>query len=120
MAWDAGGHIVGNIINEPRTKTLDSGATVTNFTVEARPRHQDTTTGEWRDVKPVRIRCNAWHELGQHVQNSLHRGDRVVVVGRFRNNDYTDPDTGVEKIRIELDVDIVGPDLRHTDVEIID
>lgn len=116
---DAGGHIIGTITNEPRIRTLTSGSTVTNFTVTALPRHYDHEAEEWRETKPVKIRCNAWHGMAGHVHQSLHRGDRVIVVGRLKNNDYTDPVTGLEKSYVELDVDTIGPDLRYVDVEVL-
>jgi single-strand DNA-binding protein len=118
MAWDAGGHIIGTISNEPRLKTLTNGGTVVNFTVEARPRHYDRDVGEFREVTPVRIRCNAWYDLGDHVMASLHKGDRVYVAGRFKNNDYTD-DKGVVRELVEIDVDSIGPDLRYVSVKVL-
>lgn len=119
MAWDAGGHIIGRISNEPRLKTLQNGNVVANFTVVATPRHFDRDAGEFREVTPVRLRCNAWHELGRNVMASLQKGDRVIVVGRIKNNDYTD-DKGVVRELIEMDVDAIGPDLRYAVAEVID
>jgi single-strand DNA-binding protein len=117
MAWDAGGHIIGRISNEPRLKTLATGFIVANFTVVATPRHFDRDAGEFREVTPVRIRCNAHGELGRHVVESLQKGDRVYVVGRLKNNDYTDAQ-GVVRELLELDVDAVGPDLRYATVTV--
>jgi single-strand DNA-binding protein len=115
MAWDVGGHVIGIITHGPRLKKLTTGEVV-NLTVEARPRRYERETGEFVEVKPVRIRCNAHNGIGRNIMSSLRRGDRVVVIGRLRNNDYTD-DNGVVRELVELDIDSIGPDLRYKDLE---
>jgi single-strand DNA-binding protein len=115
MAWDAGGHIIGTIIHGPALKKLVTGEVV-NLTVEARPRRYERETGDFVEVTPVRIRCNARNGLAQHIMSSLEKGDRVVAIGRLRNNDFTD-DKGVVHHLVDLELDSIGPDLRYTSLD---
>ncbi len=118
MAWDVGGHVIGRIIKGPKLSVLADGAVVANFTVEASPRRFDKDTRAWKEIKPVVVRCNAWHAMAPHVMASVHRGDRVLVVGRMQSNCFTEVD-GTQKSLMELDVDAMGPDLRYADVQIL-
>ena len=55
-----------------------------------------------------------WGEQAEHLAESLHKGDRVLVVGRWVTRTYTltqGPDEGREQRRLEVVVDEIGPSL---------
>jgi single-stranded DNA-binding protein len=42
----------------------------------------------WVDGETSYFRCNAWRELAEHLAESLHKGDRVIVTGRLRSRTW--------------------------------
>lgn len=117
MATDFGGHIIGIIAREPSLTTLPNGQPVANFTVEALPRHRDRATGEWKDKPRIPLRCNAFSEMAGNVAQSLKQGDHVVAIGRYRRVRFIDPGTKLPQYDLEMDVDAIGLDLRHTTID---
>jgi single-strand DNA-binding protein len=79
--------IVGNIANDPETRTLAGGRLRTKFRVAATSRTLDPRTGRWRDGETTFLAVVAWRSLAEAVAG-LHRGARVVVVGHLRQYDY--------------------------------
>jgi single-strand DNA-binding protein len=79
--------IVGNIANDPETRTLVDGRLRTKFRVAATSRVLDPRTGRWRDGETTFLAAVAWRSLGDAAAG-LHRCARVVVVGHLRQYDY--------------------------------
>ncbi len=52
-----------------------------------------------------------------NVAESLHKGDRVVVVGRLRQRDYETRD-GEKRSTHELDVDEIGASLHYATADV--
>jgi single-strand DNA-binding protein len=50
--------------------------------------------GAWRDGQTSFFRVNAWRENAIHLAESLHKGDRVVVLGRLRQRSWETPEGG--------------------------
>jgi single-strand DNA-binding protein len=44
----------------------------------------------WKDQLSGYFTCNAWRDMAGNVAESLHRGDRVVVIGRLVSRSYDD------------------------------
>ena len=62
------------------------------------------------------LSVSAWRALAENAHSTLHKGDRVVVIGRLRQRAYT-TQLGEERVVWEVDADLVAPDLsRHTAV----
>jgi single-strand DNA-binding protein len=55
-----------------------------------------------------------WGQQAEHLAESLHKGDRVLVIGRWVTRVFTPsqgPNVGVEQRRLEVVVDEIGPSL---------
>jgi single-strand DNA-binding protein len=53
-----------------------------------------------------------WDEQAEHLAESLHKGDRVLVIGRWVTrlfNPSQGPNVGVEQRHLEVVVDEIGP-----------
>jgi single-strand DNA-binding protein len=108
--------VVGNLVADPQLRTLASGATVCSFRLGVTPRHRDSSTGQWVDGTSMFLSVSAWRALAENTGASLHKGDRVVIVGRVRQRSYTTA-RGEERTVWEVDADLVAADLsRHTAV----
>lgn len=109
MASDNTVTLVGNITDDPELRFTPSGQPVANFTVAVnrRTRNQD---GTWDDKLDGFFKCNCWRDLAENVAESLHKGSRVVVVGRLQQRSW-DTEEG-KRSAFEIQVDEVGPSLR--------
>jgi single-strand DNA-binding protein len=57
------------------------------------------------------FRVNAWWETAPHLAESLHKGDRVVVLGRLRQRSWETAE-GERRSVAEIEADEVGASLR--------
>ncbi len=113
MAGETTLTIVGNLTGDPELRFTPAGHAVADFTVASTPRTFDRQAGAWRDGEPLFLRCTAWRQLAEHAAESLTRGTRVIVTGRLRQRSFELTEGGTRTVT-ELDVDDLGPSLRHS------
>jgi single-strand DNA-binding protein len=109
MANDNHTVVIGNLVDDPELRFTNNGTPVTNFRVAVTPRVQEA--GTWRDGETSFFRVNAWRDQATHLAESLHRGDRVMVVGRLRQRTWETPE-GERRSVAEIEADEVGASLR--------
>ena len=107
-----GGYVtlVGFVAQDPNIRTTATGKLVTNVRVGATPRFRDNATGQWRDAETSYFNVSCWSRLADHVRASLHKGDPVIVKGRFKTSSFEDKN-GQLRTSIEITADTVGHDL---------
>ncbi|WP_295628886.1 single-stranded DNA-binding protein [uncultured Corynebacterium sp.] len=107
--------ITGNITKAPTLHTTQSGKNVTKLRI-ASTRSRRTDDG-WVDGETLYIDVDCWERLSQNVINSLHMGDRVLVHGRMRNDEWVD-DNGNKRVTTKINADAIGPDLKFARVKV--
>jgi len=107
-----GGYVtlVGFVAQDPNIRTTATGKLLTKVRVGTTPRYRDSATGLWRDAETSYYNVSCWSRLADHVRASLHKGDPVIVKGRFRTSTFEDKN-GQLRISIEITADTVGHDL---------
>ncbi len=107
-----GGYVtlVGFVAQDPNIRTTATGKHVTKVRVGTTPRFRDSATGQWRDAETSYYNVSCWARLADHVRASLHKGDPVIVKGRFRTSTFEDKN-GQLRTSIEITADTVGHDL---------
>jgi len=113
MAGETTLTIVGNLTADPELRFTPAGHAVADFTVASTPRSYDRQAGQWRDGEALFLRCTAWRQLAEYAAESLTKGTRVIVTGRLRQRSF-ELTEGVTRTVTELDVDELGPSLRHS------
>jgi single-strand DNA-binding protein len=101
--------VVGNLVDDPRMRTTDSGVEVTSFRVASTARRFDREAARWVDAGSVFLSVTCWRALGVHVVASLRKGDPVLVTGRLFTRQYERD--GQLRSAYEVDAVAVGPDL---------
>jgi single-strand DNA-binding protein len=101
--------LTGNLTDDPELKITPTGVPVASFRLACTPRVRDGET--WRDGETSFFRVNVWRELGEHVADSLAKGDRAVVIGRLKARTWESAE-GERRTVVEVDADEVGPSLR--------
>ena len=102
--------LVGYVAQEPSIRTTKTGKTVTDLRVGITPRYRDQGTGEWRDSESSYFTVSCWDRLAHHVRASMHKGEPVLVRGKFKTSTYEDRD-GRPRTETRITADTVGHDL---------
>lgn len=107
---DASVSLVGNCTRDPEYKVLPSGQANTKLGMAVNRRWQDKQ-GEWQEATSFfDIIC--WGTLAENVDQSIRKGDRIVVTGRPEQRSWEDTKTGQKRSTVEIVADEVGPSLR--------
>jgi single-strand DNA-binding protein len=106
----------GNLTREPELRYSAKGAAwvTTALAVDRRKRGDD---GTWEDLDPEFYDVVCFGDLAENVATCLSKGDRVVVVGKVEEQQWTGRD-GVERTGHKLIADDVGASLRYGMVEV--
>jgi single-strand DNA-binding protein len=104
--------LVGFVAQDPRQREIKKGVLVTDLRVGTTPRVLDRVTNEWHDGVTSYYDVSCWRRLGDHVRASLHKGDPVMIKGKFRSRTWVDK-AGVSRTVIDIMADTVGHDLNR-------
>jgi len=80
--------IVGNLGKDPEMRYLPSGKAVTNFNVAANRQYTGSDGAQVKET--IWFRITVWEKQAENCNQYLHRGSKVLVVGRLT----PDPETG--------------------------
>lgn len=101
--------LVGNLVKDPELRFTNGNTGVANFTIAVSEGTRDNPRTSFYDV-------TAWRELGEHVAESLSKGQRVVVFGVLQQRTWDDKQSGGKRSKVEVVAEAVGPDLRWANV----
>lgn len=105
---DATMTLAGNVVDEPKIRRTKSGHTVTNFRLASTARRKDQS-GTWVDISTLYVTVTCWRALAENVADSLHKGQPVLVTGRYYAREYEVNET--IRVSYELEATAVGHDL---------
>lgn len=103
--------IVGNVVDEPNRRRLESGVSVTTFRIASTARRFDRATNHWTDGDSLFLKVSCWRALAENVDRSFVKGDPVVVVGRLHTRLYEVGDS--RRAAYELEATAAGFDLNR-------
>jgi single-strand DNA-binding protein len=101
--------VVGNAVDAPNARRLESGTTVCNFRVASTARRFDREAGKWADGDSLFLKVTCWRQLADNALQSIFKGDPVVVVGRLFTRAYEVE--GQRRSSYEMEAVSVGHDL---------
>lgn len=101
--------VVGNLVDSPRLRRTRNGHLVASFRVASTPRRYDREQGGWVNAQTLFVTVTAWRALAENVAQSLHKGQPVVVFGRYVQREWEQEET--LKTAYELEAIAVGHDL---------
>jgi single-strand DNA-binding protein len=103
----------GYLTAEPKFhQTANMPAPVTELRVGSTPRRLNRETGEWQDLPTSYFTVKCWRRLAINAVGSLHKGDVVLIRGRFSARQWTDSQQR-PRTTIEIEADALGHDLSH-------
>lgn len=93
--------LVGNLGQEPETRAMPSGKSVTNVRLATSDSWRDKVTGEQKEQ-------TEWHtvvffdRLAEIAAEYLHKGSKVYVEGKLRTRKWQDKATGADRYSTEI------------------
>jgi single-strand DNA-binding protein len=94
--------VAGNLSDHPEVRSTESGIARVMFRVAVSGR---------REQEASFFTVIVWRDQAEHAAQSLTRGSRVVVVGRFQQRAWTAEDGSVRSV-VEVVADELGASLR--------
>lgn len=106
--------VCGNATADAELKFLPNGAAVCSWTLACTPRVKKND--QWIDGDTVFYRCSAWRQQAENCAETITKGSRILVHGRFKVREYEKD--GQTRTSVEIDVEHVGPELRYATARI--
>lgn len=101
--------MVGNLVEDPKQRTTESGIDLAVFRLASTARKFDAQTGRHVDAGSLFLSVTCWRTLAGNVAASLRKGDPVVVTGRLFTRSYEKD--GQTRSVVEMEAHAIGPDL---------
>lgn len=110
MVVDSRMTLSGNLTRDPQRRISSrTGDPFAVLAIAVNNRRFDRESKQWVVTGTTYFDLLCWGRTGANVLQSMHKGDPVVVHGRFRLNEWTSENgSGVNPT---IDVDSIGPDL---------
>ena len=102
----------GNLTTDPElrfTKTTGQAVCTIRLAVSSRRKNMD---GEYEDTPAVFYEATVWGQLAEHLADTVHRGDRLIVHGTTHDEEWTDRE-GRTRTKHVIQVSAVGVSLRY-------
>jgi len=98
--------VAGNLTGDPELRFTQGGLPVANFTVAVNKRIKDET-GQYVDGQASFYDVAAWRQLAEDVATSLHKGERVVVIGTIEQKMW-ETTAGEKRSKHEISATDIG------------
>lgn len=97
--------VEGNLGGDPEMRYTPNGRPVTQFSVARSYRRKNDQTGEWEDDGTDWFRVSIWGDQAERAAETLKKGERVFVRGRFRSREWESEKTGKSGVALEITAD---------------
>ncbi len=101
--------MIGNLTDDPDLRFTQSGIPVANFRIAVNRRYTGKDGQQQEETTFMNV--NLWRDMAENVAESVHKGDRVIVIGRLKVRSYENKD-GQTVWVTEIEADEVAPSLR--------
>jgi single-strand DNA-binding protein len=91
--------LIGNVGNDPETRTLDNGTVVGRFSLATSDSYKDKD-GEWQKQTEWH-NVVVWRELAERARSYVKKGMLVYIEGKVTTRKYTDKE-GVDRYATDI------------------
>lgn len=96
--------IIGNLGSDPELSYTTAGKAKVKFSIADTRKVNEVSETTWH-------RCVAWGKAAENIAAIFAKGNRVIVTGRYKTDEYKTK-TGEKMTRMEVLVDDAGLSLR--------
>jgi single-strand DNA-binding protein len=108
--------IIGNLGSDPEMRYTPTNRAVTQFNVAVNQSTKNQQTGEWVEETDW-FRVSVWGDRAERMAESLRKGNKVFVEGRFKTREFEGRD-GQKRTSLEITADsVVNLERRNRDEE---
>jgi single-strand DNA-binding protein len=97
--------IIGNLGSDPEMRYTPTNRAVTQFNVAVNQSTKNQQTGEWVEETDW-FRVSVWGDRAERTAETLRKGNRVFVEGRFKTRQFEGRD-GQSRTSLEITADSV-------------
>jgi single-strand DNA-binding protein len=97
--------IIGNLGSDPEMRYTPNNRAVTQFNVAVNQSTKNQQTGEWVEETDW-FRVSVWGDRAERMAESLRKGNKVFVEGRFKTRQFEGRD-GQMRTSLEITADSV-------------
>jgi single-strand DNA-binding protein len=97
--------IIGNLGSDPEMRYTPTNRAVTQFNVAVNQSTKNQQTGEWVEETDW-FRVSVWGDRAERTAETLRKGNRVFVEGRFKTRQFEGRD-GQTRTSLEITADSV-------------
>ncbi|HYH93584.1 MAG TPA: single-stranded DNA-binding protein [Candidatus Saccharimonadales bacterium] len=97
--------IIGNLGSDPEMRYTPSNRAVTQFNVAVNQSTKNQQTGEWVEETDW-FRVSVWGDRAERMAETLRKGNKVFVEGRFRTREFDGRD-GQKRTALEITADSI-------------
>lgn len=101
--------MIGNLTKDPELRFTGNGAAVCSISFASNRRYQTRDGQQQEETTFMEATC--WRDMAENVGESLHKGDRIIVIGRLRKRSYENKDNQTVWVT-EIEADEIAPSLR--------
>ena len=102
---------IGNLTDDPEVRVTPNGAAVANLTIATTSRRYDRQSQSWVDGDTTYVKLVVWNEQAETVADSLRKGMRVIVQGRWTQRTF-ESKSGEKHTSLGVRVEKIGLSLR--------
>ena len=103
-------HVAGVVATDPTVRKFDDGRQVMSFRVASTSRRYDNATKAWVDGQTLWVKVSCWRELAENAAECVRKGDRLMVWGRVRTEQWKGEDGG-QRSDLAVEAEGLGHDL---------
>lgn len=94
--------LIGNVGQDPETRYLPDGASITNLSIATSESWKDKNTGEAQE-RTEWHKCIAFRKLAEIISQYVHKGDKLFVEGKLQTRKWEKDGTTHYSTEIILD-----------------
>lgn len=107
--------ITGSLGRDPELRFTNGGRALCSLTVAVS--HRFKKDDEWQEETSW-VDVTVWGDLAENVAASCVKGTRVTCVGRIKQEEWSDKETGAKRTKLGLAADEVAVSLRWARAEV--
>lgn len=111
------GALSGNLTRDPELSYTPNGRAIVSLRVADTPRVKDEGSGQWKDGPTEFWDVIGFAGMAERAAEWLRKGDRIVAVGKWQRQKWTDKE-GQPKEAVKLSARDIGPSLLFTEVKV--
>lgn len=113
-----GGWLAGTLCADPELRFTQTGKSLAKLRVATASRQKNTESGRWEDGETAYVDVNVWGRQAEHIAEYMVKGDRVLVVGTWVEESYTNRE-GVRVTRRTMTGRDVGPSMMWNPARVV-